>query len=133
MAYAGYLLKVNGKVFPNRWINKDAYKIAPHQESDIDSYTDGNGLLHRNVAPHDRTKVDFSTINKLTLAEKQQIQAIIPTSKTRRVKLALEYWDDDTNTYMTGDFYAPPIEYPIHDADDTDIVYNSIRIAFIEY
>ena len=133
MAYAGYLLRVNGTIFPNSWIKMDGYEPTPHQEADEDSYVDGNGFLHRSVAPHDRTKIDFNTVSKLSLTEKQQIQAIIPTSKVSRIKLTLEYWDDDTNTYQTGEFYAPPITYPIHDAGATTIVYNSIRIAFIEY
>ncbi|MDF2906843.1 MAG: hypothetical protein K0R34_2164 [Herbinix sp.] len=132
-AYAGYLLKINGTVLPNKYILMDSYNSTPHQQSDIDSYEDGNGLLHRTVAPHTRSKPDFNTVPKLALAEKMALQEIIPTSATERIRLTVEYWDDDTNTYQTGDFYVPDITYPIHDAGATDIIYNSIRIAFIEY
>lgn len=133
MSYAGYLLKVNGVLFPNRYILMDSYESTPHQLTDLDSYIDGDGYLQRNVLPHARSKVSFSTCSKLTLQEKMEIQSIIPTSKTDRIRLHVEYWDDDTNTYQTGDFYVPDIKYPIHDANNDTIIYNSIIIEFIEY
>lgn len=131
--YKGYLLKINGKVFPNRYILMDSYLPKPHQLTDLDSFVDADGYLNRNVMPHARSRIVFNTANKLTLDEKIEIQKILPTSKTGRIKLMLEYWSDDTNTYHTGDFYIPDIEYPMHDANSETIIYNSISIELIEY
>ena len=133
MTYTGYLLKVNGTVFPNKYILMDSYKVSPNQLTDLDSYTDGNGELIRNVLPHTRGKPDFSIVPFINLAEKIAIQAIIPCSPTERIKLTVEFWDDDINAYRTGDFYIPDIEYPVYDASATDIIYKSIRVAFVEY
>jgi hypothetical protein len=109
------------------------YKANPNQLTDLNSYTDGDGKLVRNVLPHTRSKPDFTTVPYLKLDDKIALQEIIPCSPTERIKLTVEYWDDDNNIYKTGDFYIPDIEYPYIDATDTDIIYDSIRFAFIEY
>ena len=59
--FKGYLIKVGDNVFPNRFIKFDTYKSNPNQLTDEDSYTDGNGELQRNILPHTRSKVVFST------------------------------------------------------------------------
>ncbi len=132
MAYAGYLLKVNGVIFPNKYILMDSYKSTPHQLTDLDSYTDGDGELHRNVLPHTRSKIWFDT-GILIASEKTEIKSIIPMSKTGRVRMTVEYWADDIDAYDTGSFYVPDVEFPIYDADNAMIIYNSISITFIEY
>ncbi len=129
MAFEGYLIKINGTAFPNSYILMDSYDSSPNQLMDDDSYTDGDGKLHRNVLPHTRSKLEFNTVPKLTLADKMAIQSFIPT----RVKLTVKYWNDESNTYKSGEFYVPDITFPIHDITATDIIYNSTRIAFIEY
>jgi hypothetical protein len=133
MAYAGYLLKVNGVIIPNKYILMGSYKPTPHQETDLDSYLDGDGYLDRSVLPHDRTKIEFNTIPYMTLSDKMEMQTLLPTSRKKRIKLTVEYWDDENNSYDIGDFYVPPIEYIINDASDTDIIYDSLRIALIQY
>lgn len=129
MAFSGYLIKINGTAFPNKYILMDSYNSTPNQLIDDDSYTDGDGKLHRNVLSHTRSKIEFSTVPKLSLVDKMAIQAFIPV----RVKLTVEYWNEESNTYQIGELYVPDITYPIHDVTATNITYNSFRIAFIEY
>jgi hypothetical protein len=65
----------------------------------------------------------------MRLADKQALQALLPT----RTKLTLTYWNDETNTYATGDFYIPDVEYSIYSVTATDIIYLPIAYEFIEY
>lgn len=128
MAFNGYLLKINGIIFPNKYIALDTYISIPNQQTDLDAYTDADGYLHRNVLPHTASKIEFNT-PLLDLAKKQSMQSLIPT----RVKLILEYWNDEENIYKIGNFYVPSISYSIYRTTEKDIIYNPIRIAFIEY
>ena len=49
----------------------------------------------------------------------------------------IEYWNDDTSSDENGLFYMPNVEYTIkkitEDGSDSNIIYEPIRIAFIEY
>jgi len=133
MAFAGYLLKINGTVFPGTYILRDTWNTNPDQIQDDDSFIDGDGVLDRDILPHTRSKIEFSTVPYLNLNEKMAMQEILPTSRTERIRVTAQYWNDDTNEYKTGYFYIPDINYPIYDTTDTDILYNSIRVALIEY
>ena len=48
-------------------------------------------------------------------------------------KVSVTYWNDETNTYKTGYFYIPDIEYQAMDADADTIRYNPITVELIEY
>lgn len=126
--YKGYLLKINGNVFSNELIRHNTYKAKPYQQTDSDSYVDGNGELHRKILPHRRTSINFQTI-KVDLDQKIAIQSYFPTRET----VEIEYWNDETNSYKTGTFYTPDIEFSVYGADGQDVKYNEILIEFIEY
>ena len=128
MAFAGYLLKINGTIFPNKYIQLDSYASTPNQIMDIDTYRDADGVLHRNTLEHTASKIDFNT-PYLNLANKINFQSYIPTRK----QLTLEYWNDETNAYAAGTFYVPDIAYEIYQTTSNDIIYKPIRVAFIEY
>lgn len=129
MAFNGYLLKIGTSIFPSSFIQLDTYKSTPNQILDLDSYTDSNGILHRNILPARATKIEFNT-PILTLDRKMALQALLPSS---RVKFTLQYWNDDTNSYKTGDFYIPDITYEIKRHTSNNIWYNPVRIAMIDY
>jgi hypothetical protein len=105
-----------------------SYKSTPNRIMDEDSYRDANGVLRRNTLPHTATTFEFST-PYIHLAKKQALQALLPS----RVKLAITYWNDETNTYTTGDFYIPDVTYEIYSKTDTDIVYKPVNFQFIQY
>lgn len=128
MAFAGYLLKVNGTIFPNRFIKIDTYQITPNQLIDDDTYTDGNGKLHRSVLEHKRTKCEFTTAN-ISEADSVIITGFIPNTVT----VNIEYWNPKKHIYETAVCYTPDITYEIHQLTATDISYKPIRLAFIEY
>lgn len=125
--FKGYLLRNTavGK-FPRGFIK--SYSATPNQQSDKNTYTDENGLLHRDVLSHTSTKIELETI-PLHLKDKIEFQKYFP----ERTLVELEYWNDQTNDYEIGTFYVPSIEFSYYMITETDIFYNPIRVAFIEY
>lgn len=129
--FEGWRLKVNGVIFPSKYIHAGSYKITPDQETDIDDYTDANGILHRNVLPAKATKIEFN-IKPIRLSDLAIIKKILPNART---EVQIEYWNDWKMCYQSGKAYIPDISFePYMDYPDIkDVLYNPTRIAFIEY
>ncbi len=127
--FEGWLLKINGfDMTP--YIHAGSYKATPDQQTDIDDYTDNEGIFHRNVLPAKATKIEFD-IKPVRLSDKIKIQAAFPT----RTEVSVEYWNDETNKYQTGKMYIPDITFEpyIVYRKIGDVLYNPIRVALIEY
>ena len=127
MSYQGYLLKVNGVIFPNKLIAFGTFSITPRQRQDKDSYRDSTGYLHRNILPHKVTKIEFNT-KLLHESDKVELENIL----RNRDEYTLEYLDGG---YQTGTFYSPDLKFDVYDIDEIsgDIRYKPVRIAMIEY
>lgn len=127
MSYQGYLLKVDGVVFPNNLISHGSFVITPDQSQDLDSYRDQIGKLKRNVLPHKPTKIEFTT-KMMHENEKQLFKEIMKN----RDEYQLEYLDGE---YKTGTFYSPPFEFKVYDINEVtgDIRYMPFRVAMVEY
>ena len=95
--------------------------------------TDQIGRLIRDTLPHKRTTVKFTT-HMMNLDDKINFQNIIARGLVNELKRehSVEYWNDETNSYYTGVFYIPDVEYTIQDASATDIMYNPITVEIIE-
>lgn len=130
--YKGYLLKFGNTEFPNNYFAE--YSSTPDQRMDNDAERDDNGSLQRSTLPTGKTSITFST-HILHLNEKINIQNIINSAivNTAQRKCYVTYWNDETNSYDSGYFYIPDIEFSVMDADETDILYNPISIELIEY
>ena len=128
MAFYGYLMKIGSTQLPMKFMSIKSYKSIPNRQQDLDSYRDGDGVLQRNILPHKVTTIEFST-PYLHLSDKIELQAILPS----RTRLTIEYWNDETNTYTTGDFYIPDVTYEIYRVDGNDIIYAPIQYQFIQY
>ena len=118
-AFKGYLLKINGREVPVKYIA--SYKSTPNQRQDQDSYQDVTGQLHREVLPHTRTKIELTT-KYLWLEDKIVFQSLFPNR-----------WNDEINNYSSGEFYIPDITYEVYRVEDMDMEYKPIRVALIEY
>lgn len=132
MAFNGsYYLKVGNYEIPLRFMKLDSYQTSPDQRQDLDSYRDADGILHRTVLPHTATKVEFETPPLLV----KDFRALIDGIKANYTTLlardcTLTYYDDETDSYKTGHFYMPgTMSYKVYNKQ----IYNSFRIAFIEY
>lgn len=137
--FAGYLIKfpATGQEFPHKYIAKDSYQSTPLQRTDLKAYRDNDILLHRIVSPNYKTKIEFSTIDKLKLKQLEQIQAILSAARinTKERKLSVEYWDDELMEYRTMlAAYQTDTTYPVSTISRFgNIKYRPIKFTFIEY
>ena len=132
LAFEGWLLTINGELFPNELIALESYKCTPDQIMDLDPYRDGDGLLHRSALPHTATSMEFST-TYLPLKDTETLNAFLPHGN--RVQCTIEYWNPTTSSYTTGTFYISDIPYEIVNVDEKkkDILYKPIKITITEY
>lgn len=130
--YQGYLLKFGNTIMPNKYFLE--YSSTPNQRMESDAQRDQLGDLHRTTLPHHKSSVTFST-HILPLDEKIRFQNIINNAITNSLqrRVSVTYWNDETNSYHSGSFYIPDIEFQVIDADATNIEYNPITVELIEY
>lgn len=135
-AFQGWLLKFGNEILPNEFISYDDYTSTPNQRTEVEAYRDLNNLLHRDTSPNFKTKIEFNT-RPLWLSEKVRMQKIFSSGLVNKGerKYSITVWDDEENTYKTGLFYMPDVDYKIIDVDEetNNILYNKCRFAIIEY
>lgn len=134
MAYAGYLIKVGTYTIPLSLIRAETYSVFK-SVTDLDSYVDGNGELHRNALEHIANKVEFETIPLLTNTQFASLMANIQAQMTVPLerKASVTCYIPETDSYVTQDMYMPDIKPSLYFADNTKIQYNQVRLAFIGY
>lgn len=136
-SFEGWLLKFGSQEFPVKYLAVDDCDSTPDQRTEIDSYRDADNLLHRETSPNHKTKLEYNTIDDLTLEDKIIIQEIMKSGLLDAVqrKYQVTYWNDESNEYETGEFYVPDITFRQKRVDRVKktIIYGSIRIALIEY
>ena len=82
MAYNGFLIKVGDYTIPtNKYIKANSYS-ALYSTSDLDSYRDANGVLHRQALDHKLLKIEFETPAMLTNDEMSALMANIQSKRT---------------------------------------------------
>lgn len=130
--YRGYLIKFGARAFPNNYFLE--YSSTPDKRLETDAERDSTGYLHRSTLPDGKTSLVFST-HIMELDDKINMQQIFRSgllNATQR-KYQITYWNDEINSYDTGEFYMPDVKYQVMDADETTIRYNPITIELIEY
>lgn len=139
MAYSGYLLKIkqsgNDYTFPLQYIEFGTFKTVLGIQ-DLDSYRDANGVLHRNALPHKIAKVEFQLRENIKASEYDTIMSAITSRYTKSAerKLSVDVFLPELATYMTDvEVYMPDPEVTIKRADENELVYATIRMAFIGY
>lgn len=136
--WRGYLLKATatGRIFPNKYIAEESYSSEPNHREEIKAYRDDNTRdLTRVTAEGTKTSITFTTRGNLHLAEKQEIQDFFTSAESIALerKINLEYWNDESNSYQTADFYRPDIKFQMRKISNDDIIYKEITIDLIEY
>lgn len=132
MAFDGWLLKINGTLFPTRLIALESYQCTAGQIMDLDSYRDGDGVLHRNVLPHTAASIEFSTM-ELLLKDTEVLNSFL--TQENRVQCTVEYWNPNTAAYGSGTFYIADVPYEIKrvDAVRKEILYKPVKVTLTEY
>ena len=134
MAYSTFLFKIGDFVFPRNLIKAESYQ-AYKSVTDLDSFVDANGELHRNALDHFGYKCEFDTVPMMNNTQFASLMASIYeqfTNTTERKALCTIYIPE-IDDYVTCDMYMPDIKPQMYFADDNKIQYNSVRFAFISY
>ena len=134
MAYAGYLIKVGTYTIPLSIIRAETY--SPYKSvTDLDSYVDANGELHRNALGHIAYKIEFETIPLLTDVQFGSLMSNLYAQMSNQLERKAEVtaYIPEINDYITQDMYMPDIKPVLYYADGEKVQYNQIRLAFIGY
>lgn len=139
MAFKGYLIKLggeNGTPLPLKFMRYETYQITPTQRMDYNSTRDSLGYLHRTVVSHTATKIEFN-IPRIDNWELERFMSMLRSHyvNAQERKIVLYYYDMESNTYRTGNFYMPDFNFTISNIDEYNgtINYAETRVAFIEY
>lgn len=134
MAYSGYLIKVGTFTIPLSIIRAETYS-AYESTTDLDSYVDGNGELHRNALDHKAYKVEFETVPMLTDKEFGSLMASIRAQYTvsKEKKSLVTLYVPELDDYVSQYMYEPDITPTLYYADANKVQYEQIRLAFISY
>ena len=120
---------------PLKYIRFETYQATPQQAIDLDSYRAETGTLIRNVVGS-KAKIEFNT-PIMSDSDWQAVWTIISAgfNNSNEKRLKLRYYDTLSNSYKTGFFYVPDVQTQIRNIDESTgkIMYNEIRVAFIEY
>ena len=136
--FRGYLLKATGaaSAFPDRFIEEGSWDSTPDQREELKAYRDDNTRdLTRVTAAGKKSVFSFSTREGLHLDEKIAIQNYFYNNESDHTqrKINLTFWNDETNSYDTGDFYRPNMPFKIKRYTSNDIIYDSLKLEFVEY
>lgn len=134
MAYAGYLIKVGNYTIPLSLIKADSYSVFM-SITDLDSFVDANGYLHRNALDHVANKCEFETVPMLNNTQYAALMANIRSQFTvaKERKASVTLYIPELDDYVTQDMYMPDIKPGIYLASASEIKYNAVRLAFIGY
>lgn len=136
MAYQGWLVKVGDYVIPFKYIKFDSYSVFM-SVTDLDSYRDAYGILHRNALSHRPNKCEFETPAMLTNEEFATLMTNIRNNYTiaSERKASVTLYVPEIDDYVTQDMYMPDIKPSIyrHNQATGKLQYNAIRLAFIGY
>lgn len=129
--FEGWLLKVNGTIFPMKYIRAETYTVTPDQETDLDDYTDNDGIFHRNILPAKATKIEFSTPH-MWLQDMAKVLEVLPDNEGDN-SVEIEYWNPRLLRYQSGTAYMPDVAWVPYMTTRDNIMYTETRLAFIEY
>lgn len=136
--FDGYLLKIkSGNTyvnFPNKYIQIDSW-VYTQNSQDLDSYRDGNGLLHRTPLD-DKVKVEWNS----PFMEIDNFRAMISLFTNNYVdkaerKLNVKYYDIWTDSYLEGVVYMPDASIQFYRIipNSNRIQVRPVRFVIIEY
>lgn len=132
--YEGYLIMLGNIKFPMKYILQGTYKSTPNQRTEMKAYTNAQNKLIRQTSPRYRSKVEFET-PPLFLDELEEIRTMINKAIINAVerKGIVKYFNEEDLRYKTMTCYMPDVEYTTKGELNGTLLYEPIRLAFIEY
>jgi hypothetical protein len=136
--FKGYLLKAidTDTILSGEYIETTTWKSTPNQREEIKAWRDDNTRdLTRITAKGKKSIFSFSTVAGMNLEQKMAFQKFFTDAEdnAEERKIHLQYWNDEDNTYKTGYFYRPNMEFTIQEYTDDDIIYDTMNFDFVEY
>lgn len=136
-SFGGYLLKATktGEIFPNKYILYESWNSHPNSREEIKAYRDENTRdLTRVTAAGTKSSFNF-TVRSLHLKDVKKVRDFFTsnTSNDLQRRISLQYWNDETLSYHTADFYVADYQPKIKKITDDDIVYGEVQLDFVEY
>lgn len=134
MDFQGYLIKFGNSTFPLSLMDLGGWSAIPNRRLDAEAERDLDMELHRETSPNYKTNITIKTL-PMNLAEKIAMQAVINDGMVDEVerRISCTYWNDETNEYVTAEFYFPDITYTIREVTANNIEYDHITITMIQY
>ena len=133
MGYAGYLIKVGGYTVPLSFIHADTYKCV-RTVIDLDAYRDANGNLHRNALQHVPYKIEFNLKPMYQYQMREVLDSIRGNfSNALERKANVEFYDFETDSYISQEMYMPDINFQIYGIFNDLIQYTATTVKFIGY
>ena len=125
--YKGYLLKVKDQIFPMKYIKSETYTSTDNQRSELN-------YLIRQTSPNFKTKIEFET-PPLLQSQYEEIRQLLNQGTINRTerKIKITYWNSEDLTYKNAVVYMPDISYTIKNQMRNELLYNPLKMEFIEY
>lgn len=139
--YAGTdrLKTINSTVylsFPMHVLDVEGYTVQPNIREEIKAYRDENTRnLTRITASGKKTQIVMKTRKNLPDADKVDVLKWFTDheSDAGQRKISVLYFDIDSSTYKTGNFYRANPEYTISKIEGTKLFWNAFNIEMVEY
>ena len=126
--YNGYLIRINDRILPNRFIDRTSWRIIPMARRVVDSFFDVSGEYHEYLADHERTTIQF------TLGEhKESDHALIMSFFEKNTNVTVEYYNDKTQLYEFGTFKIADLELKQKRTFDTKVWWDKTTVKLTEY
>ena len=125
--YQGYRLKINNRIVSNDLIKNGSWKLkqAPRV---LETYVDMFQVSHDVTIGSNKAEITFE-IRPHTNEEHSDIIALL----AKRQNVTCEYYNDDTDTYVSGSFSIPDIQWSHYGLSGNRIIYNPTSIVLKEY
>ena len=127
MSYNGHRLKINNTNIPSEWVAPGSFNVTPKKRI-VQVWTDANQVEHHDVLQNRKTIIQFS-VRVRTLADQDRLKGIFADSEG----ITVEYWDDRTCTYKTGNFYMDDITFAHLNSQAGSLLYGATQIKLTEY
>lgn len=133
--FNGLWFQFGDYVIPKKYIKRDTYDTSPSQIQDLNSYTDGDGVTHRNALEHTKSQVQFTL---LRMSEKEMAKIVDGMRKNFLNPLERDanctYYDMWIHDYKTVHMYIDPsTKFKLIEEVDGELEVNETQMLFIEY
>lgn len=140
-AYAntGRLKTINGTVylsFPMRLLARRGFGTDPNVREEIKAYRDTNTRnLTRVTAEGTKTAFKLKFLGGLHNAEKIEADSWFTSHENVALqrRITLLYYDSDSDTYKTGDFYRANPHYDVISTTADDIIWDAFEYDLAQY